>query len=136
MFAAVGHLGGAERTGRPRKFTPAVLDRALCLLIEDPHALMTGKQLLERVKEEGHVDRSACVSTFLRRLKEHVGSQGHRLITNSTKTIFYITPKDAKEREQFSAAMMKELEQVDLSTLIFIDETQLEESPHPKGKMV
>lgn len=137
MLVATGGLKGAERTGRPRTFPAVVLEAACCMLVENPFKFMTGKQLLSRLKEEGYVDQGASDRTFVPRLREYVLKQGHKLITNSTKTIFYITVNDAKAREQYARDMLEELQlEGRLRMMIFVDETQLEESPHPKGKMV
>jgi hypothetical protein len=69
-------------------------------------------------------------------LRLHVEAKGHKLIVNSTKTIFYITINDVVQRVQYAQHMMDILKTQPLDMIIFADETTLEESPHPKGMTI
>jgi hypothetical protein len=110
------------------------MDRAYNVLAENREGFINGHALMEKLKNQRVVHSSAEVDTFMHRLREHVESKGHKLIVNSTKTIFFITLKDVVQRVKFAASMLQELQQLPLAMLIFSDETTLEESPHPKGR--
>ena len=134
MLRARGSLADAPRSGRAVEFTGAVMDKAYNMLAEDTEGFLTGHVLLEKLKRQGVIQSSADVDKFMYHLREYVESKGHKLIVNSTKTIFFITLKDVVKRVKFASSLLAELQQVPLAMLIFSDETTLEESPHPKGR--
>ena len=134
MLRARGSLADAPRSGRPVELNEKVMEKAYDMLADNKEGFLTGHVLLEKLKRQGVVQRSADVDKFMHHLREHVESKGHKLIVNSTKTIFFITLKDVVKRVKFASSLLAELQQVPLDMLIFSDETTLEESPHPKGK--
>ena len=133
MFHERGHVFNGERTGRPRVHDTALMELAYDTLVEYTEGFLTGRELLDLLIKGGHVEANADVDTFLMRLTEYVMGQGHRLIKNSTKTIFFISLRDIHDRREYSLSMLQHLDEFPLDMLIFIDETTLEESPHPKG---
>lgn len=134
MLRARGSLADAPRSGRPVEFTEEVMDKAYNMLAENSEGSLSGQALLEKLKNQRVVNSFADVDGFMHHLREHVESKGHKLIVNSTKTIFFITLKDVVERVKFASSLLAELQHLPLDMLIFSDETTLEESPHPKGR--
>ena len=98
---------------------------------------LNGKQLQQKLVKEGALHPTSDVDVFLRHLHKHVTGQGHRLITNSVKTTFLITLSDVAARVTYAHAMLNQLKASKaLDSLIFVDEVIVEESAHPKGRMM
>lgn len=128
------------RSGRPPKYTDEVMHRAYQILVEEAEELLTGTELLARLVAAGVVDSPADPDTFLRHLHQYVRSLGHILIVNSTRTTFFLTANDVVERVCFASRLHGLLTgpnpEWHLDMAIFIDESTLEEDPHPKGRNV
>jgi hypothetical protein len=133
MFAQRGNAFDCKRPGRPVLYTEAIMEAAYEMLISQEEDLLTGKQLQRMLCDEGVLQSSSDVDIFMKHLRQYVESQGHRLITNSTKTTFFLAISDVAARLKYCKEMLEELNSRPLSGLIFSDETALEESPHPKG---
>ena len=136
MLETRGSISDAPRSGRPSLYTRAVMDKAVQILVENGEELLTGQMLLEIMITLGLLPEKSDVVTFMRHLCDRVTSIGHKLVVNSTRTIFMLTAADVITRVKFAADMLAELEYQPLDMIIFIDETTLEEAPHPKGKFI
>jgi hypothetical protein len=86
---------------------------------------------------EGALHPTLDVAVFLKRLREYISRRGHRLITNSVKTTFFISLTDKAERLKYANDILEQLKKErSLESLIFVDEVTYEPSPHPKGKTI
>lgn len=133
LLAAHGSLSDSPRSGRPIVYTPDKMDIAFQLLVDNDEGSMTGQDLMGKLVDQGVLPHNADVDTFLHHFRQHVEANGHKLILNSTKTIFYIAVNDVVQRVHYAQHMMDALKTQPLDMIIFVDETTLEESPHPKG---
>lgn len=133
MWAKRGHAFDAQRPGRPSMYTQPLMEAAYEMLITCDDRYLTGRQLLKKLKQAGVMQPSSDVDTFMKHLRQYINSQGHRLITNSEKTTFFIAISDVTARLKYASMMLAELRSLPLAAFIFSDETTLEESPHPKG---
>lgn len=137
MIAERGHAFDSSRSGRPVVYSAAIMEPACEKLINSDEGYLNGKQLQHKLVSEGVLHPSSDVDTFMRHLKQHVASQGHKLIVNSVKTTFYIKQSDKKHRMAYAQAVLDLLRtSKSLANLIYTDEVILEESPHPKGEHV
>jgi hypothetical protein len=134
MFIEKGNAADNCRSGRPTLYTADVMDAAYNVLTDPESGLLTGRKLKKRLVAEGILHADSDDHNFLIHLKEHIKSQGRRLITNSVQTTFYITKTDVADRLLYAQKMTDLLKQISLEDLVFVDEVTLEESPHPKGK--
>jgi hypothetical protein len=133
MFIQRGNALDCERRGRPELYTEAIMEAAYEMLVANEEDLVTGRQLQRMLCDEGVLQPSSDVDIFMKHLRQYVEGQGHRLITNSTKTTFFLAISDVGARLKYCKQMLEALHSSPLSALIFSDETTLEESPHPKG---
>lgn len=137
MFIEKGHAFDSERPGRPTVYSADVMEAAYVMLINNEEGHLNGKQLQQKLVSGGILHSSSDVAVFLQHLRQYVKGQGRRLITNSVKTTFFITMTDMAERVKYACAMLVRLRtSTCLDSLFFVDEVTLEESPHPKGKLV
>jgi hypothetical protein len=137
MIAARGHAFDVERPGRPVTYHPAILEAACNFLVTHQESFLNGSQLRQKLVQEGILHASSKRDIFMQHLRECVMSRGHRLITNSVKTTFFISRSDSAVRLEYAHAMLEMLRNTkSIDNLIFIDETTLEESPHPKGEWI
>lgn len=135
MFIDRGHAFDSERSGRPMAYTAPIMEAGYATLISNEEGCLNGKQLQQKLVKEGVLHPSSDVDVFLRHLHQYVKGQGHRLITNSVKTTFFITLSDVAARVAYAHAMLDELKASKaLDNIIFVDEVIVEESPHPKGR--
>lgn len=128
-----GTLADKPRSGRPRKFTDAILKQAYDIVAEDTEGVWTTPTLLQHLHEEHGLELPVDHGTFLERLKEYAKARGHQLDTTSTHTIFMITPTHAKARLAFCTHMLQQVKTKPLDRWWFEDETQLAERAHHKG---
>ena len=135
MLETRSTIADAPRSGRPSLYTRAVMDKAVKILVENPEELLTGTTLLEVMISLGLLSEQSDVDTFMHHLRDHVTSIGHKLVVNSTRTIFMLTATDVITRVQFAVDMLAQLDNGHLDMFIFVDETTLEEASHPKGKL-
>lgn len=135
MLEERGTISDAPRSGRPRLYTKALMRKAVQILVKNTAMLLTGTMLLQLMVSMGLVSEHADVDTFMLRFREYVTSIGHKLVVNSTNTIFLLTANDVALRVTFATKMLGVLASMPLEMVIFTDETILEESPHPKGKI-
>jgi len=137
MFREKGHVLDSTRSGRPLSYTTAKMEEAYSILVKNEDGFLNGKQLQQKLVHEGVLHPTSDVAVFLKRLREYISSQGHRLITNSVKTTFFISLTDKAERLKYANDMLEQLKKErSLESLIFVDEVTYEQSPHPKGKTI
>jgi len=135
MFAARGDAYDGERPGRPVVYTDAIMEAAYETLIDKDSGLLTGHQLKKMLVDEGLLGPTSDDKVFMQHLRQYIMSQGHRLITNSVKTTFFLKLSDVVDRYKYGNEMMEVLKTRELASLVFVDEVTLEESPHPKGNL-
>ena len=134
-FIARGHAFDAERSGRPLIYTDAIMERAYELLTTADTGLVTGQDLKELLVHEGLLSPESDRNAFMCHLRKYIQSQGHRLITNSVKTTFFLTLSDITDRLKYARMWEERLKtRAALDSVIFVDEVTLEEYPHPKGE--
>jgi len=133
MFVDRGHALDGPRSGHPPVYTAAMMEAAYDVLVSNEESLLTGKQLQQKLVQEGRLHPNSDIDAFMGHLRQHIESQGHRLITNSMQTTFFLARSDVDVRQTFSNTMMQELRSTALDSIIWADETILEECPHPKG---
>jgi hypothetical protein len=136
MLETRASISDAPRSGRPPLYTKGLMRRAVQILVENEDELLTGTMLLEIMIRLGLVGQHADVDTFMSHLRTYVRAIGHKFVVNSTSTIFMLTADDVVKRVQFAVGEQEKLEGQSLDMAIFVDETTLEETPHPKGKLV
>ena len=133
-FIERGHAFDAERSGRPVVYTEAIMERAYELLTNIDTGLVTGQELKGMLINEGLLAPDADRHAFMEHLRKYILSQGHRLITNSVKTTFFLTLTDIVDRLKYARMWEERLKAPGaLDSVIFVDEVTLEEHPHPKG---
>jgi hypothetical protein len=133
MIAENGHYADSERSGRPCLYTEAEMEAAYNALVKQKYGKLNGVELLKQLREEGLVHETAEPKRFLQHLTSHIRSKGQKLITNCTKTTFFLSEADARARLLYSKEWLERLNTMSLGNVVFADEVCLEESPHPKG---
>lgn len=131
-----GSLEPAKSTGRPVKYDHSVMQRALALLEEHSTECLTLTSLLALLVEEGAVEEPVDSDNFSSHLRAYVRGIGMYINTTSTCTIFLLNSADYKERLAWCKLAAEELQRAKLTATVFIDETTLQASPHPKGKLI
>jgi hypothetical protein len=134
-LAQHGDIREGQRPGRPLTYTQEVMEAAYTALVEWEEGYPTGPDLMQKLVDKGILERTVDDDLLLQHLKRHVKSMGHILIVDSTKTVFFLTAPDIVGRVTFANMMISRLAGRTPDFIIFIDETTLEESPHPKGKI-
>lgn len=133
MLCRNGHLEDSDRSGRPHVYTEAMMEAAYVKVVNDNTLKLTGTSLVKLLKREGQLHLQADVRWFIRKLTAHIKKKGQKLITNYTRTTFFLTKRDEDLRLTHAHAMLKLLDAGYLNNIVFEDEVTLEESPHPKG---
>lgn len=126
----------APRERQPHVFTEAVLDQALEVLAKGDEVL-TARELLVRLQERGVLDNADHdVTHFLHGLRNQATGRGWHMQPNCTSTSSFLAPNDPAARVAYCSKLLKLL-QADadaLKELVFLDETSILESEHPKCK--
>lgn len=133
MLEERGTIADAPRSGRPQRYSEALMRQAVKILVESKGKLLTGHKLLDIMIARHLTEANADVGHFMRQFRAYVTSIGHKLVVNSTRTIFLLTAEDVSLRVMFAQRMLSMLANQPPKMLIFVDETILEEAPHPKG---
>ena len=110
------------------------MEAAVEVLVDWEEGFPTGTLLVAKLVDMGVLQHVVDDGLLLQHLKRHVRKTGHILIVDSTKTVFFITAGDVVERVKFAHKMVVDLESQEEGMIIFVGETTLEESPHPKGE--
>lgn len=127
-------LEDSPRTGAGKRYTEGILQQCLTVLIEDTTGLMTGVLLHSMCLANGVLWKGSDIKHFLLSLKAYVHKLGHKLNTRSESSTFFLASSDFKLRVDFAKELIEDSNNPDcLRYWIFVDETTVEESPHPKG---
>jgi hypothetical protein len=132
LFHETGMLADRPRSGRPRSYTPGVFAAVQAELAAHSGRMYTAPTLVNHLKKKRILHQGANADSFLRVWHKHLHREGKKLTAASTSTRFYLTAEDQKDRVRFARAMLRCLRGGDISQCIFVDETTLEENPHPK----
>ena len=134
MLARQGNLSSGPKSGRPLSYKDNEMEAAYDLQCNQTEVLLMGVSLLKQLIEDVLLHTEASPQRFLEHLKAFIMRKGNKLITNSTRTTFFLAKGDIKLRLSFAGDMLKDLETRKLTSLVFEDEVLLEEGPHPKGE--
>jgi hypothetical protein len=134
-FADQGDFRERQRPGRPVIYDADVMEAAYQYLVEWEEGYPSGPALMHKLVDEDILEHTVDVDILLDHLKRHVRAMGHILIVDSTKTTFFLTATDVVSRVKFAHLMVEELRSHPADMVIYVDETTLEESPHPKGEV-
>jgi hypothetical protein len=129
-----GDIRELPRSGRPPIYSEAVNAAAYRALVEWEEGYPTGPTLMAKLVDDGVIKKAVDVDIMLQHLKQYVKGLGHILIVDSTKTTFFLTAGDVVVRVKFAHKMIAALQGRTVDMIIYVDETTLEESPHPKGE--
>jgi hypothetical protein len=128
-----GTLAEAAHHRAASKYTDDVLAKAMEELIDNEDKPMNESEFVAFLHEKQILQPPTDDRRFIDALKAYVQDQGCTLITRDTTTTFAIKEKTAEERVTVSHKILEMLKNtVPLKDWIFVDETVIEESPHPK----
>ena len=131
-----GSIQDRPRPGRPVKYTEEIMQIAVVELIHTQPERLTGTELHAQLIEDKVLWEASDVDRFMLHLKEHVTKLGYTLLTNHSKTLFFLNKQDRIERLQHCRDYEHNLTGDQLDMCVFTDEVTLEECPHPKGVCV
>ena len=131
-----GDICDRPKSGHPIRYDAELLDKATALLVEQEEELHNIPSFVAELELQGVLVKPYDPRAFMTAWKERVKEQGHFLNTESTRSLFLICKKDAPTRVRFARDMLELLEDPDaIDRLVFVDETTIEQSPHPKSGM-
>jgi hypothetical protein len=137
MLQRHGSLAEAAHHREPTKFTEEVFLAAKEYLIDNNDTPLTSKDVVAHLLEEGLVQPPTNEHNFLAAFSSWVVAQGCHLQVGARSLVFSITERDAEKRLLWVRVLRQQLKkQFKLEDMIFVDETQFEEGPHPKGRTV
>jgi len=119
--------------GRPPRYTDQLLDWATDELVADVTTLHTPSSFTNRLIAIGVLQAPVKVQAFISAWRSRLAEKGYKLVTGSTGTKFFIASSDLPLRVQYANDMLRLLKETNLMDWIFVDETTLEECPHPKS---
>jgi hypothetical protein len=128
-----GRFGEAVHERERLKFTDAAMQAAVDTLTDISSGYMNTQQLLQELQTQGILPAQTNATHFREALQQYLQERDMFLAVGKT-TIFRITDKNAKERVAFVRQYIPLLEKWGLENVVIVDETTIEESPHPKGK--
>lgn len=133
LMVETGGLADRPRSGRPTDYPDELMELAADVLIESEQDFMNERELHAKLVNEGILLQHSDVQNFMRHLKGYVEGLGHRLITTATGTELFLRQSDVRERWKYCQDNIDFFTRKQLEMTVFIDETDLEEYPHPKG---
>lgn len=133
LFNETGDVDDRPRSGRPRTYTPEVLDKATQVLLEDEGVRYTATAFTAELCSRHIIKRPYKTAAFMRRWTAHVKTQGHSVRTRDTRTIFLICKQDMPQRVAFAKAMLQHFKKYGLNKFVCVDETTKLQSPHPNS---
>ena len=133
MIQDRGHYLDKARPGRPTKHPARVMETAQQLLVEHQGSYLTTPQLMKVLEERGALHAGADAATVRTHLKRFVRKGGHKLDFSSINTTFAMLQEDKAARVKYAKRMLAWLAVHPLEIVVFVDETQLAATPHPKG---
>jgi hypothetical protein len=135
MLRERGSLGEAGHKRQHTKFTDEVLLAAKEYLIDNNDTPLTTKDVMAHLLEGGWLEPPTNEHNFLAAFASWVADQGCHLHVGDRSVIFNVTEVDAQKRLQWVKELRRQLgKEFQLEDMIFVDETQFEEGPHPKGR--
>lgn len=123
--------GRPETRGRKTKFTPTVMQHATSILAES--GPMTTREVISELEERGILQPPTNAQNFLRHLREHLATTGHRLYITTSGQVFGINHEGALRRKDWAEDMLAFLEDHQVEHIWFMDVTTMLCCPHPKG---
>lgn len=126
-------MNDRPHTGRPRTYNAELLDKATEVFLEHDGVLYTATEFAALLEKHQILHRPYKVAAFMRRWKEHLKSQGHTLRPRYTGTMFLICKEDQPKRVAFATKLLQLLKERGINSCVFVDETTIEQSPHPKS---
>lgn len=124
----------APRSGRPSIFTESVMAAALDLLLEHEYDRMKGSGLCQLVVDEGWLKEPVDRQNFTAHFISYLKGLGYHPRTNAHNTIFFLKACDMPQRVDFCTSAQDELTHAAIVNFFWVDETTVEECPHPKGE--
>jgi hypothetical protein len=124
------HVGGLPR---PSSYTPGVFTAIQAELAAHSGRMYTTTTLVNHQKKKRSLHQGTNTGYFLLVWPQHLHREGKKLTAASTRTPFYLAAKDQKDRVRCARAMLRCLRGGDINQCIFLDETTMEENPHPKS---
>lgn len=133
-FSKSSDLRDQPRLPPARRYTDWLLDKATALLVRDSNTLHTTSTIIQQLRQQGLLKGRVKAQAFLEAWKRRQRLLGHPMSTTSTRTKPLISSRDAMERLAFAREMLRILKSdVGIKRCVFIDETTLERTPHPKA---
>jgi mRNA-degrading endonuclease YafQ of YafQ-DinJ toxin-antitoxin module len=137
MLQRHGSLAEAGHHREPTKFTEEVFLAAKEYLIDNNDTPLTAKDVVAHLLEEGLLQPPTNEHNFLAAFGSWVAAQDCHLQVGARSLVFQITEGDAAKRLLWVQQLRRQLrKEFKLEDMIFVDETQFEEGPHPKGRTV
>jgi hypothetical protein len=127
-----GRFGEATHVRERSKFTNAVMQAAVDILTETSSGYMNTHELLCELDAQGILSKDSDHAHFRAALRDYLQTLGLWLSVGH-QTIFRITDTTAEERLAFVKEYRPKVEGWKLENVVIVDETTIEESPHPKG---
>lgn len=128
-----GDVRNAPHNRKCTVYTPELLQEALDVAA-NADGRITVEQLLSLLTSlpAGHHDKQY----FTQKLREFCNKQGLRFQAFSTDTKVFLQNDDFPKRVEYAKRMLSKLDSGDyqLGKLVFVDETSIQESAHPKCK--
>jgi hypothetical protein len=121
-----------------RKYTPVLLDAATRVLAGETQRLHTTPSFITRLRQLGVLTGPVNAQRFLTAWKKRQLALRQHISPKSTLTRPRISNPDAEDRLGFARALLEKLDaeggrELGVRRCVFIDETTLEESSHPKA---
>lgn len=132
LLAETHDIKDRPRSGSPMYYTPERMQLCLDILLEDDTGMFTAKELNATCMERGFV-RKGSYKQWMLRLKAYVKSLGYKLTTTSHGCVFFMAQADVAPRLGFAKKYLPTVEN-DMKTWLIINETTIEQCPHPKGR--
>lgn len=126
-------LRDRPRLGRPCLYTDKIMQDVEAVFAENPQMRTTSTTLVPFLVEHGILHQGANKAVFMHAWHQYRHRQHKRLTATSTSTRFFLKPQDKSDRVQYAKKMLELLNHRDAWWAIFMDETTLEENPHPKS---
>lgn len=133
LVKETGDVNDRPRSGRPRTYDAELLDKATDVFMQHDGVLCTETEFTALLQQRQILHRPYKVAAFIRRWRQHLKSQGHTLRTRYTGTVFLICKEDQPKRVAFATELLQLLKERGINSFVFVDETTLEQSPHPKS---
>lgn len=132
-YRETGSIEDRPHPGRKPIYTPEVLQRANEVAAALPPRLCTTARVLQALVQEQEVHEGGNTQAFRRAWKRHNRAQGVHMNTTDTSTAPFISKSDVNIRWRYAAHMLQLLNGPEAPDVNFIDETTVEEFPHPKS---